>query len=106
MVLGGRVFWGIEQARRRCLEAGAVVGKRDAEALAIGGGLLMGERKAAQRLRQSLGGSTFVRTAGAGNKVIGADRLGPEAQFDRLRKPRQAGAFEVTRTWAAPPRGR
>ena len=50
MVFRGRVFVRIEQPRGRGLEPLAIFGKRDAEALAIGGRLFVSERQPAERL--------------------------------------------------------
>src|SRR4051812_18769791 len=47
VVLGRRIPFRVEQGRRRCFEALEIVGKREAEARAIGGSLLMGERETA-----------------------------------------------------------
>jgi hypothetical protein len=55
MVFGPCIALGVEHLRRRRREALTIVGDRDFEPLAIGGRLLMGERQAAQCLRQGLG---------------------------------------------------
>ena len=56
----------------------------------------MGERQAAERLRQILGRIALALPGGARNQVIGADLLGPQADSTGSATPRQAGAFEVT----------
>ena len=83
VILGGRVARRIEHSCRRRLEAPQILGQRDFEPLAIGGGLLVGERKAAERLRQRLGGGALRRAAGAGHKIVGADLLRPEPDLHR-----------------------
>ena len=88
----GASFCGSSKRAGAASKTGAVVGQRDAEALAIGGSLLMGEREAAQRLRQGLGGRRARRRGRCGRSVIGTDRLRPESQLDRLGDPRRSGA--------------
>ena len=44
----------------------------------------MGERKAAERLRQRLGRGALRRAAGAGHKIVGADLLRPQPDLHRL----------------------
>ena len=96
----------VEQSRRRDFKSTAVVDQGHFEPLAIGGRLLVRERQAAQRLRQSLGCRTLACSAGTGDQVIGADVVWPVGISTGVATPRQARAFEVTRTFACPPRGR
>jgi hypothetical protein len=77
VILDRRILLGIEHPRRRRHEAPVVLGEREFESLAIGGRLLMGERQAAQRLRQILGRRTVATAAGARDQVVGADLLWP-----------------------------
>src|SRR5208337_3195864 len=50
VVVKRRVLFGVEQLDRRRREAGRVIGEADGEPLAVGGGLLVGEGQAAERL--------------------------------------------------------
>src|SRR5262249_20166989 len=74
----------IQQAHWRRREAAAVFGERNAEPLAIGGGLLVSKRQATERLRQSRAGRALILAADASNQVVGADLPGPQLDFDRL----------------------
>ena len=87
VILGRRVARVVEQSRRRRLETLAVVVERLLQPLAIGGRLLMGERQPAQRLRQGLRGGALVGAAGARHQIVGAGRLGPDADRDRRGDP-------------------
>src|SRR5260370_42044894 len=80
-VLGRRMARIIEKLCWRGFEALEVSPQRNVEPLAVGGSLLMGERKAAERLRQCLGLRALSHTAGAGNEKIGADIPGPDPDF-------------------------
>src|SRR5258708_32310527 len=75
----------IEKLCCRGSEALEVSPQRNVEPLAVGGSLLMGERKAAERLRQCLGLRALSHTAGAGNEKIGADIPGPDPDLHRRR---------------------
>src|SRR5450755_3850121 len=79
VILGRRMAHVIEELYRRSLEPLTVVGKRNVEPLAIGRCLLVCERQTAERFRQILGSGAINRATGAGDKVIGADLLGPNA---------------------------
>ena len=81
MIVCGRVFGRVEQPRGRGLEPLAIVGKRDAEALAIGRRLLMREGQAAQRFRERLGLRPLLVASRAGDEVVRPDLLGPDADF-------------------------
>ena len=83
VIFGGRVFGRVEQPRGRGLEPLAIFGERDAEPLAIGRRLLMRERQAAQRLRQRLGLGALLVASRAGDEVVRADLLRPDADFDQ-----------------------
>src|SRR5580704_19633140 len=74
----------VEERDRRGLEATPILGKADAEVLAIGRRLLMGERKPAERFRQRLSGGALDFATGAGDEVVSANFLGPKSNFDRL----------------------
>ena len=77
------------------------------EPLAIGRRLLVRERQAAERLRQRLGLGALAARGRCGRSDSRRRSPSARADFDRRRRsPRQACAFEVTSTRAAPPGGR
>lgn len=64
MIFAGGILIRVEQPPWRRLEALVVFGKHDREPLAIGGGLLMGERQVAKRFRQSFRSGALCLAAG------------------------------------------
>ena len=82
VILGRRVPFRIQQFRRRRFQPARVFGERHIEPLAIGRRLLVRERQAAERLREHLRSGALVLAAGAGDEIVGADFLRPEADFD------------------------
>ena len=71
MVLGRRVLPGVEQPGRRGIEPSAIFGKGDRQSLAIGGGLLMRQRQAAERFGQILSRWPLGDATGASDQEVG-----------------------------------
>jgi hypothetical protein len=91
VVFGGRGTPIVEHSRRCCFETVEVIGDRDLESLTIGRRLFVSERQSTKRLGQHLGHFAFPVAAGSGDQIVGANLLGPEADFDRFGDAAPAG---------------
>jgi hypothetical protein len=67
VILGRRIRFVVEECGGRGGEAALIFGRADPKFLAIGGGLLVGERQAAKHFRQALGRCPLLVAAGAGD---------------------------------------